>query len=877
LTGRSHAEGRLTPEQDKTPLHAAPSRAFAAPLLSAAALTLAVAWFGSGFHVVPSAGGVFRGVSDLPGAGRLAAALGAGVVAVAVLAKLPAQVVRPLQWLALAALPLLPIALGRFEVLLAFQGRVLILVAFAAIGASVVRSAQRGSLRLPPARPGPLLAGGFAFYALLGQFLPGPAGPQGDEPHYLLLAESLRTDMDVDVADELSSRAYASFFAGSLDPHTSPASPAGRVLTIHAPGLPALILPAYAAFGYPGARLFMGLLAASTAVLASRLAFEVTRSNALALAAWGVLTFTPPFALYALAIYPEVPGALATAVFLLAARRTPGRALLAAAAACAAALPWLHPRFLPLAALGLLLTLARRVSPRARAVFVLLFLASVAALLLYMRALYGRAALSAAYGPGFASDVTLLNVPWGLAGLFFDRQFGVFSVAPLFLLSLPGAPALLRERMGDALRALLLGGASVLVGAAFSMWWGGACPPGRFAAAALPALIVLALPALRALPAAAGALAGLSAGVLAVAAEAPRALHNRADGESALLRLLAPALDLDPAWPSFVVGGARAPLLLASLAGALALAFLLRRRGAVAGLVAYAFVSSGLRERPLVDPALAGLELLSRWDGGNIVSFAHAFDPGALRLRLDLGDRPWRIAPESVHQSRRIDLPPGDYEAVIEARVVEALKTARVARLDFVAGDLLLERRYLREDQPLAPVGLLLPAGARRLAFTASGVQGHGVLDAVTLAPRGIVPRGRRADFAWPRFPAEDRYRVDSGGVRVTALDRAEPEAGAFVLGAGAERFLVEALRGASVEAVIERPVVRDTDAFTWSGRRLRLGAAQSVALSLPPEDGLKLGDVFVVPARVHAEGARVRFSGKGEPAASSVSKPPNR
>ena len=41
----------------------------------------------------------------------------------------------------------------------------------------------------------------------------------GDEPHYLLAAESLAHDGDVDVADEYAARAYDDFHHGRLHPH----------------------------------------------------------------------------------------------------------------------------------------------------------------------------------------------------------------------------------------------------------------------------------------------------------------------------------------------------------------------------------------------------------------------------------------------------------------------------------------------------------------------------------------------------------------------------------------------------------------------------------------------------------------------------------
>jgi hypothetical protein len=95
--------------------------------------------------------------------------------------------------------------------------------------------------------------------------------------------------------------------------------------------------------------------------------------------------------------------------------------------------------------------------------------------------------MSAAYGPGFAADVSPSRIPWGSGGLVLDRQFGLLAISPAWVLAMAGGAALARWRPGDTMRAVLLGAATLAPGAAFSMWWGGACPPARFVVPALPA------------------------------------------------------------------------------------------------------------------------------------------------------------------------------------------------------------------------------------------------------------------------------------------------------------------------------------------------------------------------------------------------------
>jgi hypothetical protein len=828
----------------------------------ALALALPVALWHARVLVAPTASGLWRGVSDPPSGVRILAAVLVGALGAAALRGRPAPVRRPLLFLLTAAAPLVPLFTGRLLPLLAFQGPALLLVAAAALAVALARQAASKAAPTLRVRESVLFTAAFLFYALLGTRIPGPAGPQGDEPHYLAMAQSLLSDGDLDLRDEFAGREYAPFFAGTLQPHTSPRSPAGRIYPVHAPGLPALLLPAYALGGYPGARLWMSALAALAAVLVHRLVRDSSGNASAAAAAWAIFTFTPPFAFYAVALYPEVPAALATAAFLLLARRDPGVRAAILAGLLAAILPWLHPRLLPLAALGLALTLARRCAWPARLAAAAVFGASVSALLFFFHSLYGRASITAAYGPGFSADVSLSRVPWGTGGLILDRQFGLLAISPVWVLGLAGGAALLRWRPGDGMRAALLGGATVAGGAAFSMWWGGACPPARFVVPALPALALALAPALRARRDAAAALGGLGLAIVALAADAPRALHNRSDGESALLRVLVPTLDLDGGLPSFVVGGREAPLLALSLLAVASLGLWRGGRGLMVGALGYGVMAAGLHTGPLIDQRLATLDLLEAWDPARL---AGPMDPpplDELRVPLDLRGAPVVLRPRDVRISRRIDLPPGLYSLEILGRPLSADPAARVARVDLVAGDLALGSAYVQESQPPPTLPVLLPAGARRLALIASGVQGTVLIEGARLVPQALVPRSRRSAFAWPRVPEPDRYRVGGGAVRTTCLDRSEPEDGGFRLDGAEGSFLVESRPDLEVTARVRRPRPAPGDTLVWAGRRVPLGPGAEVELRVPAAEGLMLGDTAVVPARLSSYGAWITFSG---------------
>jgi hypothetical protein len=821
-------------------------------LFLSAALATALATARTSVHLVPTDIGPYAGVADLPRLG--AVALAGGALFAFLLDRLGRGARFGLALLAVL-LPLVPLLSGRGAVLLAFQGRTIAIVLGCALGAVLGERLGRRSLSSPSPPPARLFVLAVLFYAFCGTRLPGPAGPQGDEPHYLLMAESLLHDHTLELTSALRRRAYADFYPGTLEAHMSPASPPGTIYPVHAPGLSVAILPVYALFGYPGVRLLMGLLAAATGALVYSLLLETGVGRGTALLAWGALVALPPLPFYAVAIYPEVPAALATALFLLAARRERTLAFTLGTVGLGVALPWLHPKLLPLSIAGLLLLRSRA----GRLLGGLALALSTSGLLLYFRLVYGRASLSAAYGSLFSHDVALAHVPRGLLGLLLDRQFGLLPYAPLVLLSIPGALVLAQERPREALRAGLLAGATILVGAAFSMWWGGACPPSRFLIPALPALALALARALPERPVLSGALAGYGASVLALALEAPRLLHNRGDGESGLLRTLAPALRLSERLPTFVVREDATALLALTLVAALALAWRVKGFGPLAGALAYLAVARGAVVTPIVDARAATLALLDAWDPGTLHP---PLDPASLRIDLDLASAPWLLGPGETGISRRLDLPPGLYDVSVQGTARDAPPRVRTTRLTLVADDLELERGYLREGEPPRATSLLLPGGVRRLQAVAFGTEGRGEVDGVSLRPLALVPRRERGPYRWPRLPTEDRYRVEIGGLRVTALDRSAPAPSGFSLAGEEGSFLVEIPPGvAGASLTIHRPRPRSEDRLIAGGTsRPLLGADTFVQLG--GEGSVLLGDVRILAVTLESYGASIAWSG---------------
>ena len=76
--------------------------------------------------------------------------------------------------------------------------------------------------------------------------------PAGDEPHYLVIAQSLWRDGDLKIENNHTRRDYSEYFAPDLEPHYLTRGADGEIYSIHPIGMPVLIAPVYAAGGYRG-------------------------------------------------------------------------------------------------------------------------------------------------------------------------------------------------------------------------------------------------------------------------------------------------------------------------------------------------------------------------------------------------------------------------------------------------------------------------------------------------------------------------------------------------------------------------------------------------------------------------------------------------
>ncbi|HSD28758.1 MAG TPA: hypothetical protein VLL75_15755 [Vicinamibacteria bacterium] len=456
-------------------------------------------------------------------------------------------------------------------------------------------------------------------------------GPRGDEPHYLMVADSLLRDGDLSLEPDYAAGRYVAFHDGPLDPHYRVRGRGGAIYSLHAVGLSVLILPAWALAGYAGVTVLMALLAALAAREVRQWVHELTGREGLAEAAGWVAALSPPLVHYAGLVFTEVPAALLLSFGLRRGRHAalgPGGAV--AVGLAAAALPWLNVRYAPLAAVVLLHALWRH--PRWRAALSALTPAGVSAggLLVYHQVLYGFLDPRRVYGR--RPELALSTLREGLPGLLLDQEFGLLVYAPVLALALPGFVWLWRRDLRLALAAILAVLAVLLTAGTWHMWRGGFNPPARFLVPVAPLLVVATALAWdrRGMTAGASLLLGWSLWAGLAGAWEPPLVHRDRDDTAPLFRQLSGAREWTGLLPAYVLADPDRHRLAAVWAVALLAALPWRARAATARRV-----------------AVAGLGFALAAQSAAAVSRARTDDRDAVRL---VGSRAlavpgWRIGP----------------------------------------------------------------------------------------------------------------------------------------------------------------------------------------------------------------------------------------
>jgi hypothetical protein len=378
-------------------------------------------------------------------------------------------------------------------------------------------------------------------------------GPEGDEPHYLMVAESILRDGDLSLEKDYAEERYRAFADRPLSPHYRVRGKDGRIYSLHSIGLSLLILPAYAFGGYPAVSFFMALLAALLAREVRELLGGLCEDQAACEGVAWAVALSPPLIHYAGLVFTEVPAALAVALGLRLGRRgvstIPGALTWGAAVGL---LPWLHFRYAPLAAILVLYALGRREGRRLAVVALAVCGLSALGIALYHQWIYGSFDPRVVWGR--RPELSFATLPEGLPGLLLDQEFGLLVYAPVFALCVPGFVGLLSRRRREGLAALALATVVFLMAGSWHMWRGGFNPPGRFLVPLVPVLALALVSRLRSgLAPAAALLLGWSVWTGLAGAWEPRLVHRDRDGTAPFFRAFSGAEEWTRLLPGYVL------------------------------------------------------------------------------------------------------------------------------------------------------------------------------------------------------------------------------------------------------------------------------------------------------------------------------------
>lgn len=341
-----------------------------------------------------------------------------------------------------------------------------------------------------------ILGGTALFFMGIGIYVSVITGEHvGDEGHYLIQAESLFRDGDLDIKNNFSFSDRGTVFTAEelFNMHIAPNALGGHWYSWHPYGLSLLLAPFWPA-GMPLRQLLLGLISGAGCVGLFLLSRRLGASSRSALIAILLFAGSVYWTIYSVRALPEVLGAslLIWVFWAMAAQKDKPWISIGVAAAGCVCLPFAHLRFLPLALMGIgLYGLAGLFSAGhwgrkvlRLMVFSLLCLAGAAVYVVIQRPMFSGI-LSYQVGDVF------FNYPLGAWAILADAR-GVTAVLPLFMWLAAAWVAWVVVDGKTRWFALGIGViflSCLLTSASNTNYIGGSCIPGRFVVVVVPLLI----------------------------------------------------------------------------------------------------------------------------------------------------------------------------------------------------------------------------------------------------------------------------------------------------------------------------------------------------------------------------------------------------
>jgi hypothetical protein len=305
----------------------------------------------------------------------------------------------------------------------------------------------------------------------------------GDEPHYMVISQSLWEDGDFALANNYAEHDYRKYMPPTtrLKPHIAPRT--GGEHSFHSPGISILLLPFYALGSLFGGKLQLFIIRFGMSLFGALLGLQVYlfarrewHSEKTALGLWVVFSFTSPVFFHALHIYPEI---IVTFFSLLIFRwlrfsQKLSKFQLLAIGLMLSLFVWLHAVKYTLILIPFFLyclwEMIKKHRPGWGMGYFLFFPVIFGFLhMFFSHNLYGSlspfavslkgatgAAESAAFLKSMLTEFSLSARLETLAGYFFDQRDGLLFYAPLYFFVFLGMVEMLRRRRRDFFLLLFL-------------------------------------------------------------------------------------------------------------------------------------------------------------------------------------------------------------------------------------------------------------------------------------------------------------------------------------------------------------------------------------------------------------------------------------
>ena len=330
------------------------------------------------------------------------------------------------------------------------------------------------------------------YFTVTGIYFTKTSGAHsGDEGHYIIQAQSIYQDFDLDINNNLGNLPKKH----KASKHISPLSRNRHWYSWHPFGLSILIAPSEAG-GIILRHIFLGIIAGLGIATMFILCKNLNASLSSTLIILGILIFSTVWGIYSSRCLPEIPAAALAALLLLSITtycKKPVISLLTGIISCCY-LPWLHTRFIPLSLAGsiiLIFTILKNAENRKKGIIhiTVFAFASIFGGCIYLSVnLYMFGALTA-----YPVKKLFFSMPIGMWHVISSDR-SISAIFPVFAWML--SALLWKTFKHNEIRTFsIISGilfSTVLLTACSTRWWhGGASLPGRFLVITIPFFIGL--------------------------------------------------------------------------------------------------------------------------------------------------------------------------------------------------------------------------------------------------------------------------------------------------------------------------------------------------------------------------------------------------